>query len=169
MAEMRRASASERDELSALAFRSKAHWGYSREFMDACRDELTVSDAQIAAGLVFVAEDERGIVGFYGLELLSSQRVELSHCFVDPGAIGKGVGRSLMEHAIEEARHLGSSVLVIQSDPHAASFYASLGARAAGFLASDSIARRMLPLLEIDLGIAASTQDSDASGRQRHR
>lgn len=161
---LRRATTAERDRLSALASRSKAHWGYSAEFMAACRDELAVSDAQIAAGLVFVAEDASGIVGFYGLERLSAGRIELSHCFLEPGAIGKGFGRSLMLHAIEQARELGGAVLAVQSDPHAAPFYARLGGRSAGLLASESIPGRMLPLLEIDLrrppGPAA---DSDAS------
>jgi len=35
--------------LSNLAFRSKAHWGYSDEFMAACRDELTYSSEKIHA------------------------------------------------------------------------------------------------------------------------
>jgi GNAT superfamily N-acetyltransferase len=148
---VRRARSQERDHLSALAFHSKAHWGYSAQFMEACRDELAVSDAALASGLVFVAEDATGIVGFYALEPLSPERVELSHCFVEPGAIGKGFGRRLMAHAIDEARRRGSSVLAIQSDPHAAAFYAALGARSVGVLESDSIPGRMLPLLEIDL------------------
>ena len=46
----------EADRLSDLAFRSKAHWGYSPEFMEACREELRVAVAAIAAGRVFVLE-----------------------------------------------------------------------------------------------------------------
>ena len=147
---VRGATVAEREWLSALAFRSKATWGYSREFMDACRPELAVREAQIASGLIFVAEDENGIAGFYGLEPLSTERIELSHCLVEPAAIGKGVGRALLTHALEEVRKRGSSLLVIQSDPYAASFYARLGARAVGNRESDSIPGRMLPLLELD-------------------
>jgi GNAT superfamily N-acetyltransferase len=149
--QMRRASAAEREQLSALAFRSKATWGYSQEFMEACRAELAVREASIASGLIFVAEDEGGIAGFYGLEPLSAGSIELSHCFVEPAAIGTGVGRALLAHALEEARKRGSSLLVIQSDPYAASFYARLGARAVGTRESDSIPGRVLPVFELDL------------------
>ena len=148
---VRPANDSERDFLSDLAFRSKAHWGYSSEFMAACREELAVDAAHIAERGVFIAESESGIVGFHGLRTLSSRRIELSHCFVEPASIGKGVGRTLMAHAVEQARRLGGAVLVIQSDPHAESFYLRLGARPAGALESDSLPGRMLPLLELDL------------------
>jgi hypothetical protein len=40
---IRAAHGGELEALSALAMRSKAHWGYSAAFMQACRDELTVS------------------------------------------------------------------------------------------------------------------------------
>jgi GNAT superfamily N-acetyltransferase len=148
---IRRAREAEREHLSGLAFRSKAYWGYSPEFMDACRAELAVSETLIASGRVFVVEDERGSVGFYGLQALSLREAELSHCFVEPTAIGKGVGRALVTHAMAEARRLGHSVLAIQSDPYAAPFYRSLGAREVGALESESVPGRMLPLLKLDL------------------
>ena len=39
---IRDASPGDCEALSALAFSSKAHWGYDDAFMAACRDELTV-------------------------------------------------------------------------------------------------------------------------------
>jgi hypothetical protein len=36
--------------LSDLAFRSKAYWGYSSEFMEACQAELTVSESDSIPG-----------------------------------------------------------------------------------------------------------------------
>ncbi len=45
---IRDARPGEAGELSGLAFRSKAHWGYSTAFMEACRSELAVTVAQIA-------------------------------------------------------------------------------------------------------------------------
>ncbi|MBD02767.1 MAG: hypothetical protein CME24_00285 [Gemmatimonadetes bacterium] len=54
---IRAALPSEVARLSALAISSKAVWGYDDTFMAACRDELTVSraDLELAA---FVAESE---------------------------------------------------------------------------------------------------------------
>jgi hypothetical protein len=46
---IRPASPDEAALISSLAIRSKGHWGYSAEFLDACRDELTYTAAQIAS------------------------------------------------------------------------------------------------------------------------
>ena len=53
---IRRANVSEVESLSDIAYRSKAHWGYTREFMDACRDELTLSAEFVRANRVYVLE-----------------------------------------------------------------------------------------------------------------
>ncbi|CAH8245865.1 hypothetical protein WJ0W_003100 [Paenibacillus melissococcoides] len=45
---IRKAKPDEAGYLSGLAFRSKAYWGYSHDFMEACRDSLTVSPERIA-------------------------------------------------------------------------------------------------------------------------
>ena len=44
---IRSARVQEAKEISALAMRSKAYWGYSKEFMEACREELTVTPEHI--------------------------------------------------------------------------------------------------------------------------
>ena len=105
--------------LSQLAVRSKAYWGYSPEFLEHCRGELSVSKSEIAAGNVFVLEDESRVLGFCSLEHVSSDDVELGHLFVDPEAIGLGHGRALVQHAREVARARGYSTILIQGDPNA--------------------------------------------------
>src|SRR5205814_8505269 len=53
--------------LSALAAESKAHWGYSAEVLEIWRSQLTISSADIGAKVMFVAEIENQLVGFYSL------------------------------------------------------------------------------------------------------
>lgn len=139
--------------LSQLAQRSKAHWGYGPAFMEACRSELTIDEADLACDTIFVLEDADNaeIVGFYSLERLDPARVELSHLFVDPDAIGQGLGARLMAHAIDAARGLGFDTLEIQADPNAEDFYARCGAHTVGSRASASIEGRSLPLMELPL------------------
>ncbi|AGP39989.1 hypothetical protein SCE1572_39140 [Sorangium cellulosum So0157-2] len=137
--------------LGALALRSKAHWGYSPEFLEACRAELSISPAYVAQHPTFVLSPGDEPLGFYTLEALSSTDVELSHLFVEPAEIGRGLGRALLSHAREEARRRGYRVLVIQSDPNAARFYEACGARRVGERRSASIPGRLLPLFELDL------------------
>lgn len=149
MTTIRRARPAEAPNLSALALKSKAYWGYDESFMVACRDELTLSADEVVENPTYVTEVNGQVVGFYALERLDENRIELNYLFVDPAFIGDGHGRALIEHAKQSARELGSSVLVIQGDPNAQHFYGAAGARQVGERASASIRGRTLPVFEI--------------------
>lgn len=148
---LRPARASEAQTLSEIAFRSKAHWGYSAEFIDACRAELSISAGEIERRPTFVLEEAGVPLGFYSLEARPPREIELTHLFVEPSRLGGGRGFALLEHAATQARALGHRVMLIQSDPNAEGFYTSFGATRVGEQASDSIAGRFLPLLELSL------------------
>ena len=83
--------------LSSLAFESKAYWGYSLKFMDACRDELTVSVQNIQSESICyqVYEKNDDVIGFYAIKFLSQVNAELEALFVKPDYIGQGIGRAL--------------------------------------------------------------------------
>lgn len=140
-------------DLTRIAQRSKAHWGYSREFMTAAGRELTVTrEAILERNLYFtVALDHQQIIGFYALDDSANPEIELEAMFVDPPCIGQGVGRQMMLHAQARARQLGARVMLIQSDPNAQKFYLAAGAEVCGQRESGSIPGRMLPLLRIEL------------------
>jgi predicted N-acetyltransferase YhbS len=127
----------ELEALSELAQRSKAFWGYSADFIQACRDELTVREEQLAH--TFVMQVERTIAGFYSLSELAPGRAELDFLFVDPWAMRHGYGLALLHPARARAWSLGYAVMVIQGDPHAAAFYQRAGAVRVGERASASI------------------------------
>jgi len=150
---LRPAFAGDAGELSDLAVRSKAHWGYSTDFIDACRDELTYTPDQIEdPGFTFIVAQLTGLlVGFYALEKLSACKFDLNALFVDPEHIGTGVGRALIAHARNVATQHGATQVVIQSDPHAQAFYEHIGAEYHGQRESDSIPGRNLPNLVIRL------------------
>jgi len=81
---IRLARLSEARLLGELAVRSKAVWGYTSEFLDLCRDELSVADADVTAGNVFVLEEADRVVGFHSLEHVADGTVELAHLFLEP-------------------------------------------------------------------------------------
>lgn len=139
--------------MSSLAMRSKAHWGYSAKFMDACTDELSVSRANVESSdcHYVVAEVNGVIVGFYELEVLSGVEMELAALFVDPKFIGTGVGKSLVERAKLHAANLGARSLIIQGDPNAEKFYRAAGGVSTGEKESESIPGRFLPMFQIPL------------------
>ena len=137
--------------LSALCKRAKAHWGYDAEFMALSDASLTITPSLIETGRVLVAENGGQIVGMASLEPLEDSAFDLLHMFVEPSAIGTGVGRVLFGDIATLARNLGALRLSILADPHAEAFYLLMGAQRIGDAPSDAIPGRFLPLLTFDL------------------
>ncbi|WP_408897382.1 GNAT family N-acetyltransferase [Nocardioides sp. R1-1] len=150
MTRLRPARAGEAALLSALALRSKAHWGYDAGFLDACRDELTLRDDELAERRTVVAEVDGHLHGFATLEGAPPVG-ELGMLFVDPVAIGRGLGAALLTHQLEAARGAGFRLLTLDADPNAEAFYLAHGARRVGGVPSGSVPGRVLPRLEVDL------------------
>jgi GNAT superfamily N-acetyltransferase len=141
--------------LTALALRSKAYWGYTDEFIAACREELTYTKEQIEApqnfGYIYLSNELP--IAFYVLEQTDVDVAELDALFVEPEYIGKGIGKKLIEHAKEQAEKLGIATIVIQGDPNAEPFYVAIGALPCGTRESGSIPGRQLPLFMIKLQV----------------
>lgn len=133
-------------ELTELALRSKGHWGYDEEFLAACRAGLTIAPADVVAQRVTVAEIDGRVAGFYSI-VGDPPVVALDMLFVDPPAIGRGIGRSLWWHAVEAATALGVTTLTVHADPFAEGFYLAMGAVRSGAVPSGSIPGRELPRL----------------------
>jgi GNAT superfamily N-acetyltransferase len=149
---IRRASAGDVPVLSDLAMRSKARWGYDAAFMEAFAADLRLTPELIAEAAAFVAEvrgDGRRALGFYVLSIEKGLPT-LRDLWVEPGAMGRGVGAALFAHMRGQARVLGYSAVRIESDPNAEGFYVRMGARRIGGVASSIVPGRVLPLLELD-------------------
>lgn len=150
MSHIRPARPDEAAEISALAMRSKAHWGYTDEQMEIFRDELTLTPTEIEKDEAFVVESDGAVVGFYTSCDHGEGNVEVGHLFVDPSALRRGFGTALMDHLTAAARAAGAGRLVVMSDPNAEGFYRSRGGRLVMHMPT-SIPGRTLPLLEIPL------------------
>jgi GNAT superfamily N-acetyltransferase len=160
---IRAARPEEAGELSALALRSKGHWDYDAAFLDSCREELTIPVDQVVPRRTYVAvsrgpgaepsepgELRRRILGFGTIEG-EPPAGELGMLFVDPPAIGRGVGSALFSHLMGVAADAGFHRLTIASDPNAEPFYLAKGAVRIGGVPSGSIPGRTLPLLAFAL------------------
>jgi N-acetylglutamate synthase-like GNAT family acetyltransferase len=149
-AEIRRALPGEAANLSALALRSKAHWGYDAAFMDACRAPLTVAPETIAKCPFYVLDEGGTITGFYGL---SGQppRGEIEFLFVEPGSVRSGRGQRLARHFLVLARSMGFEEMDVSADPFAEGFYVTMGARRIAEVPSDAIPNRLIPRLRFSL------------------
>jgi GNAT superfamily N-acetyltransferase len=152
---IRPARPDEAEQLSALAQRSKAHWGYDEEFLEACRPELTVRPDDVVARHTQVAvggpaDGPERLLGFATL-VGEPPAGELAMLFVEPDVIGQGVGSGLFKQISAIATQLGYHRLTIASDPFAEPFYLAQGAVRIGGVPSGSIPGRILPLLAVAL------------------
>ena len=128
--QVRPARVNDAGRLTQIAVRATRHDGYDDADIARFMPGLKVNLALIAAGLVFVAEDELGIpcayvalrpTGMGGLVLLEG-------IFVDPACSREGVGKRLFAAAVEHSRKMTGNVILIYSSPHSVGFYARLGA-----------------------------------------
>ncbi|HSD79168.1 MAG TPA: GNAT family N-acetyltransferase [Solirubrobacteraceae bacterium] len=146
---LRPARAGEAAALSALALRSKGHWGYDAAFLELCRPELTLAEEDLGRLTTVVAERDGRVVGFAGLALDGS-RAELDLLFVEPEAIGTGAGAALLRAAREAARSRGADELVVVSDPNAEGFYRAHGGERVGERPGVG-SERVLPVLRLPI------------------
>jgi GNAT superfamily N-acetyltransferase len=148
--QLRDARQDELPSLGELCLRSKAVWGYDDAFMIACRNELTLRPEDLRSTHMQVAERDSTVVGLAQIKVTGTD-ADLLKLFVEPALLGSGVGRLLLQWATARALSLGAVRMTIEADPDAASFYEHMGARHAGFAASQSIAGRMLPRMQMEL------------------
>jgi GNAT superfamily N-acetyltransferase len=132
--------------LGEIALRAKGYWGYDEEFLEACRQELTFTAADIQSRRIVVAQAAGTVVGFYSLDGQPPEG-DLGNMWIEPGAIGTGLGRRLWTHAIETAQAAGFGELSIEAEPNAEGFYLAMGAERTGETPSGSIPGRVLPLM----------------------
>ncbi|WP_433928471.1 GNAT family N-acetyltransferase [Sorangium cellulosum] len=163
--------------LTALCRRSKAHWGYDDDFLRLAAPALLVDAEAIGERRVFVSVDrEDRALGVGRLDIEAPDVAELGLLFVDPPAMGLGVGTGLFVHVAAEARRRGCCRMTILADPFAAPFYERMGARYLRQAPSDAIPGRTLPLYHLDLtGPVAHEDHADvaagavASAPERHQ
>lgn len=147
---VRPARSDELEELSELCMRSKAWWGYDDAFMEACRDELSLTEQDLETTSVAVLEIEGKPAGVGQIDH-QGDWAEVDKLFIAPGAIGTGAGRVLWNWCVETARSGGATTLKIVADPGAAPFYEHMGAKPDGSAPSGSIPGRELPCLRFAL------------------
>lgn len=116
-----------------------------------------MGEADIAAGHVLVATGANDLARGVAVVRPSADGADLEALFVDPPAIGQGVGRALFHAAGARARRWGARRLTVLADPNAATFYERLGARWLRNAPSDAIPGRSLPLYEYDLTSGVQT------------
>ena len=124
---IRIAHVSEKQKLEALQWRASLNNPGDREALLANPDAISIPDAQIEGGSVFVAEADGVIVGFAAILPRADGDQELDALFVEPDRQRGGIGSKLVEYCAQAARAQGSTALHVVGNPHAEVFYKSCG------------------------------------------
>ena len=143
-----RARGSDAGELRRVAIQSKSHWGYPAEWLARFAAQFELTPEQVESRPCYCIRDGR-ILAWYSLKPSGTIAI-LDDLWVVPGEIGRGLGRTLFEHALERARALGALRLEWEADPNAVPFYLHMGGLVTGDVET-SMGRR-IPTMAIGLG-----------------
>ena len=124
---IRSAQPTDANALSAIALAAKASWGYAPEQIELWRDDLTISAQSIESRPTYCAVANRKILGFYQISQTEACS-RLEHLWIAPLHMSRGIGSALLS----DARNRSMTDLIIDSDPHAESFYLKQGATRVG-------------------------------------
>jgi GNAT superfamily N-acetyltransferase len=120
----------------ATAFRTLNEEWINRHFTLEAKDRETLGDPEnsilLKGGYVFMVYAGDEPVGCVALIPMSDGVYELSKMAVSPRLRGQGIGRRLLQHAIDQARLLGARSLFLGSStklPSAIHLYESIGFR----------------------------------------
>jgi GNAT superfamily N-acetyltransferase len=135
----------EGERLREIAAAAKAYWGY-----DIDQVRRWAAEADFSTGKdVLVAEEGGRAVGFASV-LPQGEAAVLDDLWVEPDAIGTGLGRLLFDAAVTRARELGARTLEWEAEPNAVGFYERMGGRYVRD-SEPSEWGRILPVMAVEL------------------
>lgn len=113
--------------LREIAMAAKAHWGYDLELVRRWA-EGDFSVQALQARELYVAESRATPVGWAAV-IPQGDICWLEDLWIQPGWMGKGIGKLLFRHAAERARQGGAINLEWEAEPNAIGFYEKMGGR----------------------------------------
>ncbi len=157
---IRKANINEFEILTQIAFLAKKHWNYPEEYYKIWKDELTLTADYILKNIVWVAEMDNEVIGFYSIvnnpedffsgEVLVEKGFWLEHIFILPEFHKNGIGTALVKHAIEISKQNNIQRLLIFVDPFSEGFYKKMNATLKN-LSLSSIKGREIPIYELKI------------------
>jgi GNAT superfamily N-acetyltransferase len=135
--------------LREIAIAAKAHWGYPLEQVRSWADQGDFSAAGLQTKEFLVAEEGGQAVAFASLVVRGPVCV-LDDLWVEPDAMGAGIGSALFRAAAARARTLGARTLEWEAEPHAVGFYERMGGRYLRDSAPTEFGR-VLPVMGVEL------------------
>lgn len=136
--------------LTNLTIRSKSHWNYSKEQIEAWLEDLTITTSYIEEKQIFKLVNETVLIGYYSYFKRNEGDIKLDYLFIDPIYIGQGYGKYLITDFLKRIKATGYKKVQVDADPNVEKFYSIYGFRTVGYLKS-SIKDRFLPIMELEI------------------
>jgi GNAT superfamily N-acetyltransferase len=141
--QIRRATHQDMQALTDLMHASSAYHGQYAPMLQGYQ----VKPEQIENDLMYLAELEGEIIGFYSL--IVNREPELDLMFVSDAYQGRNIGKLLFEHMRQTAKNHNIPVVKIISNPPAENFYIRMGAIRTGTKAPRGRITWSQPILEL--------------------
>jgi GNAT superfamily N-acetyltransferase len=125
---IRAGRADEAEQLRAIAFASKSHWGYNPDWVRRWVEEGGFSLEALRQREIFVAEEDGAIAG-WASSIPKGDVCWLEDLWIHPAWIGKGIGSTLWRYVAEQAAARGAHQMEWEAEPNAIGFYERLGGR----------------------------------------
>ena len=151
MFRFRPATIEDLDLLNELLYRSKQYWGYDEKFMATFMEHFSVKTNEIPHTVILESKKNSEVLGFHCLLYREDYGPFLENLFVDPAAIGSGLGRMLWKDVCAKAKKEGWASFTLCSDPYAEAFYHHMGAETTGSFNSPCGSNRNVPTMTYTL------------------
>lgn len=139
------------DILTQITIAAKRHWNYPENWIQIWLQLMTITPEYISGHETWITTLNDKPVAYYSLKE-AENALWLDNLWVFPEHMGKGIGKELFIHALERSRKRGASVLKIEADPNAESFYSHVGADKVGEVSTEVDGTlRILPIMEYKL------------------
>ena len=116
------------EELSAVAIRSKRHWGYSKEAMELWNQNLTITEDFVNTHTVIKATLEDEIVGFFALEEIKPT-TRIAQYWIDTPYMRKGYGSVMYDYLKNYLKSKNVEKVTLVMDPNGLAFFERKGAK----------------------------------------
>lgn len=114
---VRLATNQDRERITALVFGILAEYGLQPDVESSESDLKDIEETYLKSGGIFeLIEDKRGnLLGTIGLCPLDESTCKLRKMYLVPEARGRGLGRHMLERAIDHAKRLGFEIIILET------------------------------------------------------
>jgi putative acetyltransferase len=115
--QIRPASNADRQAVQEIIFSTLREYGMrpDPEGTDADLADLEAHYAARGGSFDVIADPSGSVVGCVGLDRIDGRTVELRKMYLRPDVRGKGLGRRLLDHAVDQARRMGFARITLET------------------------------------------------------